>query len=128
MNKVILMGRLTGDPDIRQSGETTIARYRLAVNRRTKDGRQDADFISCVAFNKNASFAEKYLRKGMQILVEGSINTGSYRNSEGKTIYTTDVLVNSQEFTEKKEAAEKPVKTDDFMNVTDEIEEDLPFN
>ena len=94
MNKTILMGRLTGDPDVRVNGETTIARYRLAVDRRT----EGADFIPCVTFNKGADFAEKYLRKGMKICVVGRIQTGSYTNKDGQKVYTTDVIVNEIDF------------------------------
>lgn len=108
MNKVILMGRLTRDPDIRYSqGDSSMAtaRYSLAVDRRgAKEGQQTADFISIVAFGKNAEFAEKYLHKGTKILIEGRIVTGSYTNKEGQKVYTTDVAVDSQEFCESKSA------------------------
>ena len=106
MNKVILMGRLTRDPEIRYSqGENAmaIARYTLAVDRRFKrDGEQTADFISCLAFGKSAEFAEKYLHQGTKILIEGRIQTGSYTNKEGQKVYTTEVVVESHEFAEGK--------------------------
>lgn len=107
MNKVILMGRLTKDPDIRQSQgaePATIARYTLAVDRRQKkqEGQQAADFISCVAFGKAGEFAEKYLHKGTKICVSGRIQTGSYTRQDGTKAYTTDVVVEEQEFAESK--------------------------
>lgn len=106
MNKVILMGRPTADPEIRHStGEDLIAvgRYTLAVNRRyVKEGEQDADFIRCVAFGKAAEFAEKWIKKGIKIVVTGRIQTGSYTNKEGVKIYTTEVVVEDQEFAESK--------------------------
>ena len=108
MNKVILMGRLTRDPDIRySSGDNSmaVARYTLAVDRRYKrDGDQTADFISCVAFGRSAEFAEKYLHQGTKIAVSGRIQTGSYTNREGVKVYTTDVIVEDQEFAESKNA------------------------
>ena len=97
MNKVILMGRLTKNPEIKYAGkdnDMAVARYTLAVNRRYKcDGEQEADFISCVTFGKSAEFAQKYLYKGMRIVIGGRISTGSYKDKDGKTIYTTDVIV-----------------------------------
>lgn len=109
MNKVILMGRLTRDPDIRYSaGEnsTAVARYTLAVDRRFKrDGDQSADFISCVAFGRSAEFAEKYFHQGIRIVVSGRIQTGSYTNRDGNKVYTTDVVVEDQEFAESKNAS-----------------------
>ena len=109
MNKVILMGRLTRDPEVRYSqGEqaTAIARYTLAVDRRFKrDGDQTADFIGCVAFGKLGEFAEKYLRKGTKVVVTGRIQTGSYTNKDGQKVYTTDVVVEECEFAESKNAA-----------------------
>ena len=97
MNKVILMGRLTGNPDVRQ-GDKMFARYTLAVDRYG----EGSDFIPCVAFGKTAEFADKYLMQGMKILITGHIQTGNYTNREGKKVYTTDVVIESQEFTEKK--------------------------
>ena len=107
MNKVILMGRLTRDPEVRysQGGENplAIARYTLAVDRRFKrDGEQTADFISCVSFGKTAEFAEKYFRQGMRITISGRIQTGSYTNRDGVKVYTTEVVVEEQEFAESK--------------------------
>ena len=111
MNKVILMGRLTRDPDVRYSaGENAlaIARYTLAVDRRFKrDGEASADFISCVAFGRSAEFAEKYLRQGTKIAVSGRIQTGSYTNRDGQKVYTTEVVVEDQEFAESKSASEQ---------------------
>ena len=108
MNKVILMGRLTRDPDVRYSaGEnsTAVARYTLAVDRRfRRDGDATADFIGCVAFGRQAEFAEKYLRQGTKIAITGRIQTGSYTNREGQKVYTTDVVVEEQEFAESKNA------------------------
>jgi single-strand DNA-binding protein len=109
MNKVILMGRLTRDPDIRYSqGEssTCVARYTLAVNRRfRREGDPDADFINCVAFGRQGEFAEKYLKKGTKIVISGRIQTGSYINREGNKVYTTDIIVEEQDFAESKAAA-----------------------
>ena len=149
MNKVILMGRLTRDPDIRQGqgeGSTVVSRYTLAVDRRFKrDGAdQTADFISCVAFGKTAEFMEKYTHKGTKLVVSGRIQTGSYTNKDGQKVYTTDVVTDEVEFAESKKAAESydagssysapseassaPKAADDgFMNVPDGIDEELPF-
>ena len=154
MNKVILMGRLTRDPEVRYSaGENAlaIARYTLAVDRRFRrddDGEQTADFIGCVAFGRSAEFAEKYFRQGLKVIVTGRIQTGSYTNKEGQKVYTTDVVVEEQEFAESKassdsyaashprtEAAPAPsmpgpsaASADGFMNIPDGIDEELPFN
>jgi len=111
MNKVILMGRLTRDPDIRYSqGENSrpIARYTLAVDRRrtNADGQREADFIGCVAFDRAAEFAERYLHQGTKIAITGRIQTGSYTNRDGQKVYTTDVIVEEQEFAESKSASE----------------------
>ena len=106
MNTVVLMGRLTRDPDIKESGETTIARYTLAVERRNRD---EADFISCVAFGKGAEFTGKYFRKGMRVCIRGRIQTGSYTNNAGVKVYTTDVIVEAQEFAESKREEFEPV-------------------
>lgn len=144
MNKVILMGRLTRDPEVRYSqGDTAmaIARYSIAVDRRggrnNADG-QTADFINCVAFGKAGEFAEKYLRKGTKIAVTGRIQTGNYTNKEGVKVYTTDVVVEEQEFAESKGAGQdggltqnfsSPMSAGDgFMNIPDGIDEELPFN
>ena len=150
MNKVILMGRLTRDPDIRYSqGETptAIARYTLAVDRRFKRNNDDqtADFIGCVAFGRSAEFAEKYFRQGLKVIVTGRIQTGSYTNRDGVKVYTTDVVVEDQEFAESKavsdsnagryQSAPAPAPAapasdmgDGFMNIPDGIDEELPFN
>lgn len=136
MNKVILMGRLTRDPEVRYSqGEkaTAVARYTLAVDRiYKKEGEQGADFISCVTFGRSAEFAEKYFRQGTKIAVAGRIQTGSYVNKDGVKVYTTDVLVDEQEFAESKAAQEnrngKPSQDNDgFMNVPEGLDEELPF-
>ena len=145
MNKVILMGRLTRDPEVRYSqGEqaTAVARYTLAVDRRGKrDGdQQTADFIGCVAFGRLGEFAEKYLRKGTKIAIVGHIQTGSYTKADGQKVYTTDVIVDECEFAESKAASEnsgftpasRPAPSsaagDGFMNIPDGIDEELPFN
>ena len=161
MNKVILMGRLTRDPEVRYSaGENSlaIARYTLAVDRRfRRDGEATADFINCVSFGKTAEFAEKYYRQGLKIVVSGRIQTGSYTNREGQKVYTTEVVVEEQEFAESKAASDKyhggssyqnnnygggynnnsapaapaggsSVSADGFMNIPDGIDEELPFN
>ena len=111
MNKVILMGRLTRDPEVRYSaGEsgTAIARYTLAVDRRFKrDGEATADFISCVSFGRTAEFAEKYFRQGLKIIVSGRIQTGSYTNRDGQKVYTTEVVVEEQEFAEGKNSSQQ---------------------
>ena len=137
MNLVCLCGRLTKDPDVRytQGAEPlAIARYTLAVDRRKKD-ENSADFISCIAFGKSAEFAEKYLHKGIKILVEGRIQTGSYTNKDGKKIYTTDVVVESTEFAESKNSAQQaPAEPtadmgEGFMNIPDGVDDEgLPFN
>lgn len=139
MNKVILIGRLCADPEVRYSqnqNQTAVARYRLAVDRRYKrDGEQTADFIPCVAFGKAAEFAEKYLRQGTKIAITGRIQTGSYTNREGQKVYTTDVVVEEQEFAESKSAsagnggaAPQTADPDGFMSLPDGIDEELPFN
>lgn len=139
MNKLILMGRLTKDPDVRYSqGEKpmAIARYTLAVDRKFKrDGEPNADFINCIAFGKNGEFAEKYLHKGIKILVEGRWQSGSYTNRDGQKVYTNDCVVESCEFAESKNAnqSERPqaapqTNSDGFMSIPDGIDEELPFN
>lgn len=141
MNKVILMGRLTRDPEVRYSqgqNQTCIARYTLAVERRFKqEGQQSADFIGCVAFGKLGEFAETYLKQGTKVAITGRIQTGSYTNRDGQKVYTTDVVVEEQEFAESKNAAgnrENAVNTqqsqtdaDGFMHIPEGIEEELPF-
>lgn len=133
MNKAILLGRLTGDVEVSYTqSNMAIARYTLAVDRKKKDGEQTADFIRCVAFDKNGEFAEKYLRKGTKIAVVGRIQTGSYKDKDGKTVYTTDVVIEEQNFAESKKetqdnAPAAPVDNDGFMNVPDGLQEELPF-
>ena len=154
MNKVILMGRLTKDPEVRYSqGETpmAVARYTLAVDRRqarSNSNEQSADFINCVAFGRAGEFAERYFRKGTKIAITGRIQTGSYTNKDGVRVYTTDVVVEEQEFAESKNASSgneggyqaggyngggynRPAPStagDGFMNIPDGIDEELPFN
>ena len=145
MNKVILMGRLTRDAEIRYSqGETAnaVARFSLAVDRRfRREGdEQTADFINCVAFGKTAEFLERFGRKGTKFVVEGRIQTGSYTNREGQKVYTTDVVVENVEFAESKASSDNSGYTpasipspsqaahDGFMNIPDGIDEELPFN
>lgn len=142
MNKVILMGRLTRDPEIRYtSGENqrAVARYTLAVERRRGKGAdREADFINCVGFDRTADFAEKYLRQGTKIVVVGRLQTGSYTNKDGRKVYTTDVVIEEQEFAESKSAEKGSGKTGSkencdsgsgggFMNIPDGMVDDLPF-
>lgn len=138
MNKAILAGRLTRDPEIRYSqGESAMAvcRYTLAVDRRFKrDGEQAADFITCVCFGKSVEFAEKYLKQGTKMIVEGRIQTGSYTNKDGVKVYTTEVMIENQEFAESKKdgsGQQEPAQqtgTDGFMNIPAGLDEELPFN
>ncbi len=135
MNKVILMGRCTKDPEIRYGGtnNTAVAKFSLAVDRRIKkEGEQAADFISCVAFGKTAEFLEKYAGKGSKFVIEGRIQTGSYTNKDGNKVYTTDVVVENVEFAESKKSENgnpEPQPDDDgFMSIPDGIDEELPFN
>ena len=148
MNKVILMGRLTRDPEVRYSqGENAlaIARYTLAVDRRAarREGEATADFINCVAFGRSADFAERYLRQGTKIVVSGRIQTGSYTNRDGQKVYTTEVVVEESEFAESKANSSAPSNNsyqaspapspsadigDGFMNIPDGIDEELPFS
>lgn len=138
MNKVILIGRLTRDPEIRYTqGENSmaVARFTLAVDRRFKrDNQPTTDFISCICFRKTAEFVEKYCKKGTKLVVEGSWQTGNYTNKNGDKVYTNDCLVDNCEFAESKSTAEQNQKkddntgNDDFMNIPDGIEDGLPFN
>ena len=139
MNKFIAIGRLTDSPDVKYNGELAIARYTLAVDRKFKrDTEQGADFIRCVAFGKNGQFAEKYFAKGKKIAIEGRIQTGSYENKEGKKVYTTDIIVEHQEFTEPKsdervipqaKPEPQPNEDDGFMTIPDNADDSgLPFN
>ena len=143
MNKVILMGRLTKDPVVRYSqGESTmaVARYTIAVDRRfKKDEGQTADFIGCVAFGKAGEFAEKYFRKGTKVAVTGRIQTGSYTNKEGQKVYTTDVVVEDQEFAESKgnssadtyqapfNGGAENTNNNDFVSIPDGVDDEIPF-
>lgn len=150
MNKVILMGRLTRDPEVRySSGERSmaIARYTLAVDRRgrrSEGSEQTADFIPCVAFDKAGEFAEKYFRQGMRVLISGRIQTGSYTNKEGQKVYTTDVIIEDQEFADSKNSSggsassgynesfrpsPENASSEGFMNIPDGVDDEgLPFN
>ena len=153
MNKVVLVGRLTRDPEVRYSqgdSATAVARYTVAVDRRFKrDNEPTADFIPCVVFGRSAEFAEKYFRQGMRVSVSGRIQTGSYTNKDGNKVYTTDVVVEEQEFAESKAASDNyaashpqtsspapapsmpapgAASADGFMNIPDGIDEELPFN
>ena len=141
MNKVMLMGRLTRNPDVSYTpGDKPIAvaRWTLAVDRRFKtNGGNEADFVSCVAFGKAAEFAEKYYRQGTKIVITGRIQTGSYTNRDGQKVYTTDVVIEEQEFAESKKDGKQtesqqtpspaPVDENGFMNIPDGIDEELPF-
>lgn len=132
MNKAVLIGRLTRDPEVRYANnngeQLAIARYTLAVDRHTgrKEG-QTADFISCVAFGRNGEFAEKYLKQGIKIAVEGHIQTGSYTNKDGQKVFTTEVVVDNQEFVERKSDDQPSAPADGFMDIPDDIETKLPF-
>ena len=137
MNKVIEIGRLTKDPDIRYSqGENTtcVARYTLAVDRKFKqEGQPTADFINCIAFGRLGEFAEKYLHKGVKIAVTGRIQTGSYTNKDGQKVYTTDVVVEEQEFCESKSQSNSqpqpaPSNDNSWLDIPDGAEDLLPFN
>ena len=133
MNKVVLMGRLTRDPEAK-NGTMTVARYSLAVQRRFKrEGEPEADFINCVAFGKQGEFAEKYFRQGMKIAISGRIQTGSYVNKDGQKVFTTDIIVEEQDFCESKNASptSKPAPANagnGFVDVPGGLEEELPFN
>lgn len=140
MNKSILIGRFTRDPEVRYTdGGTSIARFTIAVDRRfKKDGEQQADFIGCIAFGKTAEFVEKYFHQGMKIGLEGRIQTGSYTNKDGVKVYTTDVVAENVEFVESKSSGSgqsdygsqytPSAAGDGFMNIPDGIDEELPFN
>ena len=143
MNKVILMGRLTKDPEVRYAqgdNESAVARYSLAVDRKFKrDGEPTADFINCVAFGRSAEFAEKYLRQGTKIAIVGRIQTGSYTNKDGQKVYTTDIVVEEQEFAESKasQSEDQPIPKpnpsayttpSEWQNIDESIQEELPFD
>ena len=140
MNKCVLMGRLTRDPEIRVNNDKLVARFTIAVDRRFKrDGdEQTADFINCVAFGKTAEFVEKYAHKGTKFVVEGRIQTGGYTNKDGVRVYTTDIVVEQLEFAESKSSADgnatgntansNATNNTSFMDIPDDISEELPFN
>ena len=132
MNKVILIGRLIKDVETRVAGSTKVGRYTLAVDRKfKKDGEPTADFLPCVVFGKSADFAEKYFKKGMKVSVIGSLRTGSYKNKDGQTVYTTDVMVEEQNFIESKaqnSPAAPTTSVNDFIPIGETLEDtDLPF-
>lgn len=138
MNTVIEMGRLTKDPQIRTSGETTIASFAIAVDRRFKrDGQPETDFFNCVAFGRQAEFAEKYLCKGIKMVIQGRLQNDNYQNKDGQMIYNNQIVVENMEFAESKKSREdkpqekpkeKPkVDENGFMNIPEGLEEDLPF-
>ena len=142
MNKVILMGRLVRDPETRYTNGTEpmcVTRYTIAIDRRMKkEGKQSADFINCVAFGKTGEHAEKFYHQGIKVVVTGRIQTGSYTNKEGRKVYTTDVVVEEQEFAESKtnsqgngqqeQPTQYPADEQGFMNIPDGIDEELPFD
>lgn len=137
MNKVILMGRLTRDPQVRYSqgqNPVAVARYTLAVDRRRGQDGQQADYVPCVALGRQGEFAEKYLRKGTKIMVEGRIETGSYTNKDGQKVYTVEVMVEGHEFAESRREGEGsrreeyPEAADGFMNIPEGIEDEVPFS
>ena len=141
MNKVILMGRLTRDPEMRGEGATPVTRYSLAVDRRfSRNEENNTDFINIVAFGKGAEFASKYFKKGTKVLVTGRIQTGSYTNKDGQKVYTTDVVAEDQEFAESQNASGNGGQSEsyassgnavaddgDFMNISDGVKDDMPF-
>lgn len=137
MNKAILVGRLTRDPEVRYSQDenaTAVARYTVAVDRRFKrDGEPTADFIRCLVFGRSAEFAEQYFHQGMRVSISGRIQTGSYTNKDGVKVYTTEVIVEEQEFAESRTEQERNKaqgadEGDGFMNIQDDIDNELPFN
>ena len=131
MNIVALAGRVANDINYKQNGNNTYARFSIAVQRKikNKDGGYDADFINCVAFDKTADFLAKYFKKGMRINIQGHMQSGSYVNQQNVKVYTLDVIVDSAEFGESKNAINEIPRSDDgFMNIPEEIEEELPFN
>ena len=137
MNKAILVGRLTRDQEVRYSQDenaTAVARYTVAVDRRFKrDGEPTADFIRCLVFGRSAEFAEQYFRQGMRVSISGRIQTGSYTNKDGVKVYTTEVIVEEQEFAESRTEQERNKaqgadEGDGFMNIQDDIDNELPFN
>ena len=133
MNKIILMGRLTRDPEVRYINDNTIGRYSLAVDRRFKrEGQPDADFFNCTVFGKGAEFTEKYLKQGTKIVISGRIEQDNYTDKDGNKVYSWQVIVDEQEFAESKKAQEEsgsaaPKKESKYVDVSDGITEDLPF-
>lgn len=135
MNLVVLCGRITKDAEVRYNGENPVGRFTLAVDRKFNKDQQSADFISCVCFGKKAEFMEKYGNKGTKFIVTGEIRSGSYKNKDNQTVYTTDVVVNDIEFAESKsnnqQAAPAPSKptvdANGFMQIQDDAQEELPF-
>ena len=136
MNKVILVGRLTREIELKTAGESSVVKNSLAVDRRfkNKNGEIETDFINITAFGKTAEFIEKYCKKGTKLVIEGRIQTGSYEK-EGQKVYTTDVIVENVEFAESKKTSEpesvpntSETSSDGFMNIPDGIDEELPFN
>ena len=145
MNKIVLMGRLTRDPEIRYSSgatSTAIASFSIAVDRRFKrEGEPEADFFNCTAFGKQAEFVERYLKKGVKMVVVGRIQNDNYTNKEGQKVYSVRIMVDEMEFAESKNAAgagngedqpsarpQPAAAGDGFMNIPDGIDEELPFN
>lgn len=134
MNKIVLMGRLTRDPELRYGGtdQTAVAHYSIAVERRVrKDGDPEADFFNCVSFGKQAEFIERYLRKGMKVALDGEMRNNNYTNKEGRMVYTMQVVTSNIEFAESKRAAEEHLESapdeNGFMNTADGLEEEMPF-
>lgn len=133
MNKTIYTGRLTADPEVRYAKDLCVARYTLAVDRKyKKEGEPSADFIRCVAFGKQGEFAEKYLKKGTKIAVSGRTQTGSYKDKDGKTVYTNDNVVEEHEFCESKQSNGKQSKKeesgmDGFMDIPEGMDDEMPF-
>lgn len=130
MNKVILMGRLTRDPEVRYNGDKAVARFSLAVDRKYKqDGGQAADFPNCVAFGKTAEFVEKWFKQGLKIALEGRLQTGSYTNKDGVKVYTTDVIADQVEFAESKKTGDQPQPSGDgWQEIPENVEDNLPFD
>lgn len=145
MNNVSLVGRLVRDPEVRyvQNESVSVAKFSLAVERKWKrDGEPTVDFINCTVFGKSAEFTEKYFRKGMRVAITGRIQTGSYKNKDGQTVFTTEIIVESQEIAQSKsesnesstasnaEAGKSPYGSsgDDFMSVPEGVEDELPFS
>lgn len=127
LNKFLGCGRLTKDPEMRDAGEMRVAKYTLAIDRKGK--KEETDFLNCVCFGKTAEFAEKYLHKGMKIIIVGRVQTGSYTNKDGIKVYTTDIVVEEHEFAESKNSSENPAGNNGdggFMAIDDKAS-DLPF-